>query len=117
MRATQASTATEAPLVLVEKREGIGILTLNNPAKRNVLSRPMLDALSEGIARFREALRKTGGDAEKAEALMRLAVDALASSEYHAGSNDRSKRYDSWEKNLFPSLEKFEWWLERAQSL
>ena len=54
MRATQASPATEAPLVLVEKREGIGILTLNNPAKRNVLSRPMLDALSEGIAQFRD---------------------------------------------------------------
>ncbi|MCZ6749161.1 MAG: enoyl-CoA hydratase [SAR324 cluster bacterium] len=54
MRATQPSTATEAPLVLVEKREGIGILTLNNPAKRNVLSRPMLDALSEGIAQFRD---------------------------------------------------------------
>jgi uncharacterized protein YdaU (DUF1376 family) len=68
----------------------------------------------KGKARYQEALRKTGGDTGKAVELMKLAVDALAGSSHHVGENDRGKRYDSWEKNLFPSLEKFEWWLERA---
>ena len=73
--------------------------------------------MAKGLARFEEAKKKTDGDPAKAEELLKLAVDALAASEWHVGANDRSKRYDSWERNLFPSQEKFEWWLEKAQSL
>ncbi len=61
-----------------------------------------------------ECLRKTGGDLGKAEELMQMAIDALAAYEFHRGAYENKKRYDSWERNLFPSLEKLEWWLERA---
>jgi enoyl-CoA hydratase/carnithine racemase len=37
-------------LVLFEIRDGVGLLTLNNPAKRNALSRAMLDALRERLS-------------------------------------------------------------------
>jgi hypothetical protein len=67
----------------------------------------------KGLARLADALRKTGGKLEKAEALMRVAVDNLAGSSFHRGANDRKKRYDSWEKNLFSSTEQFERWLEQ----
>jgi hypothetical protein len=80
---------------------------------------PKLLSLTEkreqkGLARFQEALAKTGEDLSKAEELMRMAVDALASSPFHTGDNDRHKHYDSWEKNLFSSQERFEVWLEEA---
>ena len=65
--------------------------------------------------RLSECLRKTGGDLAKAEELMQMAVGALADSEFHRGVNENKKRYDSWERNLFPNQEKLEWWLERAQ--
>ena len=69
----------------------------------------------KGLARLRECLGKTGGDLAKAEALMKLAVDALAASDFHRGANDRHKAYDTWERHLFPNQEKLEWWLEQAQ--
>jgi hypothetical protein len=50
----------------------------------------------------------------KAENLMKLAVDTLAASKFHCGENDRHTPYDSWEKLLFHSQEKLEWWWERA---
>jgi hypothetical protein len=68
----------------------------------------------KGIARLRECLAKTGNDLQKAEALMRLAIDALAASGFHRGENDRNRRYDSWEKNLFVNQEKMECWLEQS---
>lgn len=61
-------------------------------------------------ARFRECLKKAEGNAEKAEALMKIAVDNLAASDYH-----REHGYDSFEKNLFPSQDKLEWWLDRPE--
>jgi hypothetical protein len=67
----------------------------------------------KGLARLRECLAKAGGDLAKAEALMKIAVDALAASDFHRGMNDRKKRYDSWERNLFPSQEKLEQWIEQ----
>jgi len=57
---------------------------------------------------------KTGGNVEKAEGLMRLAIDTLAASAFHRGENDRKRKYDSWEGNLFKSQEQLEGWLERA---
>ena len=69
---------------------------------------------NKGMARLRECLQKAGGDLEKAEALMKLAVDALAASDFHRGSNDRQKAYDSWERNLFANQEQLERWLEQA---
>ena len=76
-----------------------------------------LTALREqkGRSRFEECLRKTGGDLGKAQELMQMAIDALAASDFHRGGNESKKKYDSWEKNAFPSQEKLEWWLERAQ--
>jgi len=68
----------------------------------------------KGTARFQECLKKTDGDPVKAEAMMRACVEALASSKFHMGENDSGKRYDSWEKHLFPSQEKLEWWLEKT---
>ena len=58
--------------------------------------------------RYRECLKKALGNSDKAEALMKIAVDNLAASSYH-----REHGYDSFEKNLFPSNEKLEWWLDR----
>jgi hypothetical protein len=68
----------------------------------------------KGLARLRECLTKTGGDLVNAEGLMRCAVDALAASPHHCGQNDSKAKYNSWDKNLFSSLEKLEWWLERT---
>jgi hypothetical protein len=69
--------------------------------------------MKKGLARLRECLAKSGGDLAKAEELMKIAVDALAASNWHRGDNDRKKAYDSWEKHLFVSQEKLEWWLEQ----
>jgi hypothetical protein len=68
----------------------------------------------KGAARLRECLKKTGGNVEKAEELMRVALDALAASAFHRGENDRKRKYDSWEANAFKSQEQLEGWLERA---
>jgi enoyl-CoA hydratase/carnithine racemase len=56
MAATSALRAAEtaAPILLSEIREGVGTLTLNNPARRNALSRAMLSALAEQLAAFRD---------------------------------------------------------------
>lgn len=43
-----------APLVLCDQREGVATLTLNDPRKRNVLSRAMLEALQEQLNALRE---------------------------------------------------------------
>ncbi len=68
----------------------------------------------KGEARLREALQKTGDDLVKAEKLLLLCVEALASSAFHRGDNDRKTAYDSWEQHLFKSQEQFETWLERT---
>ncbi len=68
----------------------------------------------KGLARLAECLQKTGGDLAKAEGLMRVAVDALAASDFHIGKNDRGRRYDSWEENLFRNREQLERWLEQS---
>jgi hypothetical protein len=68
----------------------------------------------KGLARFAECMQKTGGDLAKAEGLMRVAVDALAASDFHVGRNDRGRRYDSWEKNLFGNREQLERWLVQS---
>ena len=64
------------------------------------------------MARLSESLAKTKGDLARAEELMRIAIDNLAASAFHVGQNDKGKRYDSWEKNLFGSAEQFERWLD-----
>ena len=45
---------------------------------------------------------------------MQMAIDALAASDFHRGGNESKKKYDSWEKNVFPSQDKLERWLEEA---
>jgi enoyl-CoA hydratase/carnithine racemase len=50
-----APTATQLqPLVLADTREGVALLTLNNPAKRNALSRAMLETLRAELKRTAE---------------------------------------------------------------
>lgn len=66
----------------------------------------------KGLARLDDGLEMAGGDLTKAERLMKLAVDALAASQFHMGQNDRGRRYDSWEDNLFRSTEQFQKWLD-----
>jgi hypothetical protein len=68
----------------------------------------------KAFSRLREAMVKAGGDMDRAEKLLNLAIDTLAASKFHRGENDTGKAYDSWEKHLFPSQEKLEWWWERA---
>ena len=67
----------------------------------------------KGLARLRECLEKTGGDLASAEALMELAIDRIAASDWHMGRDPgtRGKRYCEWEDHLFPSAEKLEKWL------
>jgi enoyl-CoA hydratase/carnithine racemase len=47
--APQASALSAAPLVLWEQQGAVGLLTLNHPARRNVLSRAMLQALADRL--------------------------------------------------------------------
>jgi len=70
--------------------------------------------LKMGVTRFREALAMTRGDTEKAERLLKLAVDMLASSRFHRGDNPDGKKHDSWE-TIFRSQEKLEWWLRQSE--
>lgn len=67
----------------------------------------------KGLARLRECLEKTGGDLAAAEALMELAIERIAASDWHMGRKPETggKRYCEWEDHLFPSAEKLEKWL------
>lgn len=71
----------------------------------------------KGLARLRECAAKTGGDMGRAEALMALAIDRLAASDWHMGRDPKTggKRYCEWESHLFPNAEKLERWLEDRQ--
>ncbi len=69
---------------------------------------------SKAKKRLAECLRKTGGDLGNAEELMCICIDTLGASSFHRGKNDRKRKYDSWEDNLFKSQEQMEKWLERA---
>ena len=67
----------------------------------------------KGLLRLRECLSKTNGDAVKAVELMKIAVDNLASSDWHMGRNPKTggERYCEWEDHLFSSHEQMEkWW-------
>jgi len=69
-------------------------------------------------ARLRECLAKTCDDFEKAVALMKAAVDALAASDFHMGRDPKTggKRYIQFESHLFGTLERLEGWLDTAQN-
>lgn len=70
----------------------------------------------KGLARLEDALKKTGNDLPRAICLLKIVVDELSFSDWHMGKDPKNdKKYCEWEKHLFPSTEKFEWWLQRAQ--
>ena len=71
----------------------------------------------KGLARLRECLAKTGGDLSAAEALMELAIERIATSDFHMGRDAKTngKRYCEWEAHLFPNAEKLERWLADEQ--
>ncbi len=83
---------------------------------RNSLTYRFTDSRRQkGRARLKECLSRTGGDLDKAVALMKLAVDSLAASDWHMGRDPKTggKRYCEWETNLFGSYERMEkWWNE-----
>ena len=87
--------------------------TLKNP-KVNKLT-PLRQ--NKGRARLEEALEMAGKDYVKAEGLLILAVDAFTSSDWHMGRDPKTngKKYDSWEKHLFPNAEKFEYWIQQPE--
>jgi hypothetical protein len=69
----------------------------------------------KGLARFKECLKKTGGDVNRAVELMKVCVDALVASDWHMGRDPKGngKRFCGWEKHLFKSYEQMEgWWNE-----
>ncbi len=70
----------------------------------------------KAVSRLKECLRKTGGDLEKAKALMQLAVDGLVASDFHMGRDPKTngKRYCDWEKHVFKSYEQMEGWWNRV---
>jgi len=63
-----------------------------------------------GKVRLRECLLKTGSNCEKAEKLMCITIDALATSDWHMGRDPKTngQRYNDWERNLFKSYETME---------
>lgn len=69
----------------------------------------------KGLARLRECLTITDGDHAKAVELMKLAIDAMCSSDFHMGHDPaaKGKRYIEWERHLFSTREKLEWWWAR----
>lgn len=66
----------------------------------------------KGLSRLRECLKKTGGDLGRAKDLMQLAINGLATSDFHMGRDPKNaKRYCEWEKHIFSSYEQMEgWW-------
>jgi len=49
------AASTESSLVEFESIDGIGIVTLNNPARRNALSAPVMQALTERLGEIAES--------------------------------------------------------------
>lgn len=86
---------------VVATRRNPRVVTLT-PARKN-----------KGLARLHECLRKSGGDLATAEALMELAIERIAASDWHMGRNEKTggKRYCEWESHLFGSAETLERWL------
>jgi hypothetical protein len=73
------------------------------------------DRLAMGVKRLLECMQKVGGDWDKAEELMKIAIDTLAQSDYHMGDNPKTngRAYNDWEI-LYRSADKLEWWLARS---
>ncbi len=66
----------------------------------------------KGMLRLEDCLKKVDNDLAKAEELMTIAVDNLASSKWHTGKHSRnSTPYIDWIDNLFKSTEELEKWL------
>jgi len=70
----------------------------------------------KAVSRLKECMRKTGGDKEKATALMKLAIDGLVASDWHMGRDPKTngKKYCDWEKHVFASYEQMEGWWNRV---
>ena len=67
-----------------------------------------------GAARFSDALKRTSGDMEKAIELMKFAVDAMAASKWHMGTDPKhNTKCNGWEV-MFLTTDKFENWLAKA---
>lgn len=72
--------------------------------------------LSMGMARFKDCMRITGGDPERAEKLMKLVIDTLVESDFHMGRGEYKgkSKYNEW-KHIFNSTDKLEQWIERSR--
>lgn len=73
--------------------------------KRKRIARARLDDLLSRVAEPK---------LENAVALMKLCIDRLAGSAFHAGQNEQHKRYQDWEI-LFRSTDQMERWLDDSR--
>jgi hypothetical protein len=49
--------------------------------------------------------------------LMKVAVDTMADSAWHMGTDQKSNgTYNDWDKHLFKDVDKLEWWWNRADN-
>jgi DNA-binding protein Fis len=69
--------------------------------------------MKKGLSRLGDCLQKTGGKLDKAEEMMGMCIDELASSDFHMGKNENNRQYVDWIDHLFKSTEKLEWWMNR----
>src|SRR3546814_93911 len=60
---TAATTAAEQP-VIVERRDGVGVVTFNNPARHNAMSLAMWHGAAEAIAGFADSSEERRGGKE-----------------------------------------------------
>jgi hypothetical protein len=71
--------------------------------------------LKKGALRLMECLKKTKGNWADAEALMKIAIDTLARSDFHMGklAKTEGRKYNDWD-HLFRSAEMLENWFVRS---
>jgi hypothetical protein len=68
--------------------------------------------MKKGLTCFEECFRRSG-DTSNAVSLMKIAIDGIASSDFHMGRDPktRGKRYCEWEDHCFADVETMEkWW-------
>ncbi len=74
--------------------------------------------MGKAVSRFRECMKKAREPKiENATSLMLGVIEAASKSKFHNGENEQREKYLEWERHLFPSQEKTEWWIMRWNSL
>ena len=72
------------------------------------------ERVGKGKSRLEEALKMAKRSLPAAVQLMKAAIDEMCLSDFHMGRlPGKPDRFVEWEKHLFPSTDKFQWWLSR----